>query len=418
MPFYIVEYPREYSMRRLKRLAELSALLIAFVCGAGLIARGQSVPHYRVDPSFPKEMPHNWIMSHVEHLFVDANDHIWVFQEPNIVQPEEAGLAQKPPLSECCIPAPAVIEFDSEGNTLNAYGPGVTPGWPTGATGVLWIDKKGNFWTTGGGRRPGAHVPRPETADTQIPWNRRVIEISKEGKILLEIGRVVTGPEYGHADNQDTSLLFTAGGVQFDEDAHEVYISDGYINRRIVVYDSDTGKFKRGWGAYGMPLSEIKNATFDDDPVHGRPVNLGQDYNPANPPEKQFRGPLVGLRLSNDGLLYVSDREDDRVQVFTKQGKFVKEFIIAPKTLDEGSPMDLAFSSDPQQKYLLVGDGSNNIVWILNRGDGSVVTTFGHRGHNAGQFSYLHAIDMDSHGNIYTGEVKYNNRIQKFVPVK
>ena len=144
-------------------------------------------------------------------------------------------MKQNPPLSECCIPAPAVLEFDTEGNVLNAYGPGVTPGWPAGANGVLWIDKKGNFWTTGGGRRPGAHVPRPESAGTQIPWNRRVLEISKEGKILLEIGRVVTGPEYGKADNQDTSLLFTAGGVQVDEDAHEVYISDGYINRRIVV---------------------------------------------------------------------------------------------------------------------------------------------------------------------------------------
>jgi DNA-binding beta-propeller fold protein YncE len=163
-----------------------------------------------------------------------------------------------------------------------------------------------------------------------------------------------------------------------------------------------------------MPLSEIENTTWPDSVDTGRPINFGQDYKLSDPPSKQFRGPLT-IRLSDDGFVYVGDEENDRIQVFTAEGKFVREFFIAPKTLDEGSVMDVALSHDPQQRYLLVADGSNQVVWVLNRKDGSVVTRFGHRGHSAGQFSYLHAVDADSHGSIYTGEVKYNYRIQKFV---
>lgn len=198
-------------------------------------------------------------------------------------------------------------------------------------------------------------------------------------------------------------MLGGASSIQVDEKAREVYLADGYLNRRVVVYDSQTGAFKRGWGAYGIPLGEIGNSKLTD------------HYDPSASPSKQFRGPVVGLRISGDGLVYVGDAGNDRIQVFTKQGKFVKEFFVAPRTLGEGSVTALAFSKDPNQKYLFVADGENSVIWILNRNDGTVLKKIGHRGHDSGQFSNLHALDVDSHGNVYTGEVKYNNRLQKFV---
>lgn len=396
-----------------KTSVTLSGLLIAFSCVICAAAPGQNFPHYRVDPSWPKELPNNWIMAHVQSIIVDKDDHIWVFNNPHDTQRDEAGLAQEPPLSECCIPAPAVLEFDAKGNVLKSWGgPGYVRDWPAAEKG-LWVDKMANVWVTGS-QNSGSHVPRPGSRN--VVMDRSALKFTSDGKLLLEIGHPSAEP----VNNQDTTLLGGVSSIQVDEDAHEVYFADGYVNRRVVVYDSETGVFKRGWGAYGIPLKEIPNFTPKDSVDTGRPVNYGQsdEYDPSAPPSKQFRGPLVGLRLSVDGLLYVSDRENDRIQVFTKQGKFVKEFFVAPKTLDEGSVMDIAFSRDPKQKYLLVADGSNNVVWVLNRNDGSVVTKFGHRGHNAGQFSYLHTLDMDSHGNIYTGEVKYNNRLQRFIPEK
>jgi hypothetical protein len=386
--------------------------LLAMVVGPGfaVLLLGQSIPRYRVDPFWPKELPSNWMLGSIDHLFLDQDDHVWVFHQPGLLQRDQAGLAQDPPLSECCVPAPTIIEFDSDGNVLKSWrGPTAAPHWPAGA-GPIGIDSNKNIWMTASGRRPGIHVPRPE-AKNRPYGGGDLLQFSLAGDLLLEIGR--NPRDSGASNNQDTGMFGVPTGVQVDERAHEVYVADGYTNRRIVVYDSVTGAFKRGWGAYGMPLSQIENVDYEDNPEIVRPINLGQDYNPDAPPPKQFRGAMI-VRLSNDGLVYVGDEENDRIQVFTTQGKFVKEFFVAPRTLDEGSVMDVALSRDPKQKFLIIADGSNNVVWVLNRNDGSVVTKFGGRGHNVGQFSYLHAVDTDSHGNIYTGEVKYNYRIQKF----
>jgi hypothetical protein len=385
-----------------ERRAKLTVNFFALILGCSLCSaiHAQNSVRYHVDPSWPKQLPNNWILGHVESVIVDKDDHIWVLHFTGSIPRDEAGLAQQPPLSECCIPAPAVLEFDPQGTVLSSWGgPKYVPHWPAAEHG-MWVDKGENVWITGNWTTDlRVHPPGME----KVPADRNALKFSKDGKLLLEIGHPSMD---GVANNQDTNLLGGVSSIQVDDDAHEVYFADGYINRRIVVYDSETGKFKRGWGAYGMPLSEIENS---------KPKS---EYNPTDPPSKQFRGPLVGLRLANDGLLYVSDRENDRIQVFTKQGKFIKEFFVAPKTLGEGSPMMLAFSRDPQQKYLFVADGSNNVVRILDRNDGSELGAFGHRGHNAGQFSYLDGIDIDSHGNLYTGEVKYNNRLQKFIPGK
>jgi hypothetical protein len=362
----------------------------------------QNVPRYKVDASWPKELPNNWILWNSTGLVIDKNDHIWVLHRPRQVSPPDAGAIQKPPISECCSPAPSVVEFDTQGNLLKSWGgPEYVPHWPILEHG-LFIDKAGNFWI-GGTFEAGANanllaapIPKPK----ELLGDRHVLKFSPEGKQLLEIGHPSNAP----TNNQDTSILGAPAEIFVDDVAHEVYIADGYQNRRIVVYDSNTGVFKRGWGAYGIPLSEVDN---------GRPAK----YDPAAP-AKQFRGSMVGIDISEDGLVYVADRGADRVQVFTKEGKFQKEFLIHSNTLGTGSVWGTMFSRDPKQKYLYVSDGVNGKIWILNREDGKEVGSIGHKGHQAGQFDQVERMALDSKGNLYVTEVAPNTRLQKFVPVK
>jgi hypothetical protein len=369
------------------------------ILSLGLTTRAQDPPRYKVDPFWPKELPNNWILGRVADIVVDKDDHIWILHSPSWVLRDEAGLAQNPPLSECCRPAPAVIEFDTEGNVLKAWGGrGYVPDWPTQEFGFA-VDKSGNVWIGGSWAEGFEANPQVVGPDRKDIWDRQVLKFNSDGKLLLEIGHPTKAPP----NNQDTSILGGVSGITVDDAAHEVYFADGALNKRVVVYDSDTGKFKRGWGAYGIPLSEIDNTA--------KPPR----YDPSAPPSKQFRGILDSIKISDDGLVYVADRTADRVQVFTKQGKFVQEIFVAPQTIGRGTAWTLSFSHDPKQKYLLVGDGADCVIWILNRNDGTVVGKFGHRGANAGQFNFIRDMDMDSHGNLYTAEVNTNFRVQRFV---
>jgi hypothetical protein len=374
------------------------ALLVSLSCLTIPVgSKAQDVPRYKVDASWPKELPNNWILGRVGGIAVDKEDHIWVLHSPNWVLKDEAGAAQKPPLSECCIPAPAVLEFDTEGNVLQSWGGrGYVPDWPTQEMG-LEVDKDGSIWI--GGAWAANYNANPEVIppDRRELWDRQVLKFTPSGKLLMEIGHPTNAPQ----NNQDTTILGGPARVAVDESAHEVYIGDGFMNRRVVVYDSNTGAFKRGWGAYGIPLNEIGNSKLPP-------------YDPAAPPAKQFRGPVT-VRISNDGLVYVGDRTGDRVQVFTKQGKFLQEFSVAPKTIGRGSVWALGFSHDQAQKYLLVGDGGNCVIHVLDRSNGNEVGKFGHRGYNAGQFNFIQDLAMDSQGNLYTGEVNTIYRVQKFV---
>ena len=193
--------------------------------------------------------------------------------------------------------------------------------------------------------------------------------------------------------------------IRLDEPAHELYASDAYLGGRVMVFDLDTLAFRRGWGAYGKPLSEI--STNDAD----------RAYIPGGPMPKEFKGHLT-LNISNDGLVYAADRNANRIQVTTKQGKFVKEFILAPNTGEGGSTGGVAFSPDKAQRFLYISDLTNNCIWFLNREDGKVIGKMGSAGQNGGQFFGLHMIAVDSKGNIYTGEVQNGERVQRFVPVK
>jgi hypothetical protein len=193
--------------------------------------------------------------------------------------------------------------------------------------------------------------------------------------------------------------------VRLDEPAHELYAADNYLGGRVMVFDMDTFQFKRGWGAYGHKLSEI---TTDD---------KDRAYTPGGPEPKEFRGHLT-LNVSHDGMVYAADRMANRIDVTTKDGKFVKEFVMAPWTGVGGSTGGVMFSPDKQQLFLFISDLTNNHIWFLNREDGKVVGQLGSMGQNAGQFYGLHMIATDSKGDIYTGEVFGGERVQRFVPVK
>jgi DNA-binding beta-propeller fold protein YncE len=368
---------------RILSIVPLLTLTITFVILSGGFpptTSAQDTPQYRVDPSWPQELPNNWIIGQVGGMAVDRDDHIWVLQRPASDTPDELGASQTPPRSMCCVAAPPVLEFDTQGHLLHSWGgPGEGFDWPKSEHGIC-VDNDGNVWITGSG-----------------PTDRQVLKFKADGHFLLQIGHPSSDPP----DSSRTDILGRPAGIEVDAQAHEVYIADGYMNKRVIVFDSDTGKFKRLWGAYG-------NTPNDADPGA---------YDPAAPLDKQFRNPVHCVHLSKDGFVYVCDRTNSRIQVFTKQGKFIKEFTVRPQTLGMGSVWQLAFSSDEQQKFLLVADGENNVIWTIRRDDGAVVGQTGRNGRNAGQFHWLHQLVADSHGNLYTGEVDTGKRIQKFVLV-
>jgi DNA-binding beta-propeller fold protein YncE len=333
-------------------------------------------PEFKVDPFWPKPLPNNWLIGQVSGVAVDSRDHIWIIHRPGSLNPDEAGAAQTPPLSVCCIPAPPVIEFDAEGNVIQAWG-GVGEGydWPGSEHGIF-VDKKDNVWIGGSG-----------TNDHQV------LKFSRDGSFLLQIGRA--GKTGG---SNDTELLGRPAEFDVDLEANEVYVADGYLNRRVIVFDADTGKYKRHWGAYGNKPNDNQ---------------LGP-YDPSAPPADQFRTPVHSVRIANDGLVYVCDRVNCRIQIFQKDGTFVEEVFIARNTRGPGSSWDLDFSPDAGQTSVYVSDGTNQRVWILNRQDLQSREFFGRSGRNAGQFHWVHSLAVDSKGNLYTGEVETGKRLQKF----
>jgi len=370
--------------RIFKVTTTLTTILVVF----GVLFTGirpafeQQPPTYEVDPFWPQELPDNQIMGAVGGLTVDSHDHIWVLQRPGSNSKTDLGAAQVPPISQCCFPAKPVMEFDTQGKLLQSWGgPGQGYDWPSSEHGI-YVDKNDNVWIAGAG------FSETEGQD------RHVLKFTRDGHFLMQIGHKSSDPY----DSSRTDILGQPTGIAVDEEAHEVYISDGYGNRRIIVYDSETGAFKRLWSAYGNKPDDAKQ----------------EPYTPDGWPPQQF-STVHAVHISNDGLVYVCDRGNDRIQVFTKQGKFMKEFPVRIQTLNPGSVWDLAFSSDKEQKYLFVADGQNNVVWILARSDGKILGSFGHHGRNAGQFHWLHGIASDSAGNLYTAEVENSKRIQKFL---
>lgn len=342
-------------------------------------AAGIEIPLFEVDPMWPKPLPNHWVQGWTVGVAVDSQDHIWVLHRPGSLEPAEKYGADK--LSDCCFAAPPVLEFDQAGNLLRHWG-GPGQGYDWASEHGISVDFKGNVWIGGGGDQ--------------------VLKFTQDGSFLLQIGK----PKMSSGSN-DTANLGSPTKVVVDAGTNEAYVSDGYRNRRVIVFDADTGAYKRHWGGYGKPPD-------DKDPYNSKPASVDKDYDPSKP-SKQFGRAVHSVTISSDGLVYVSDRTNDRVQVFKKDGTFLKETFIERETRGDGSAFDVAFSADRPQRYMYVADGSNNKVHILLRQTLQELATFGDGGRQPGQFYAIHSIATDSKGNIYTVETRRGQRVQKFV---
>ena len=381
-------------------------------------SKGGQVPIFEVDPFWPKTMPNNWVFGQTIGLGIDEKDQVWIIHRGNdpgnldrteyaYPPPQPAGpggggggapaAAPTPPartaggpapgitrVSECCLPAPPVVAFDQAGNVVHSWGgPTLHPDWPDSNHGIV-VDHKGIVWIGGNGQ-PDSHI----------------MKFTREGKFVGMFGkkgaRMVDGKPVANSNDMDN--FGRVAKIFIDPKANEAYVADGYFNKRVAVIDMDSGKIKRYWGAYGNKP--------DDSPL--------PRYEPKGELSKQFRTPVHCAEMSNDGQVYVCDRPNDRIQVFTKEGKFVMEKQLYPETLSDGSVWDIAFSRDPEQRFLYVADGANEHVYIVERKTLEVLTSFGTGGRQPGQFFGVHSIAVDSKGNIYTTETYTGKRLQKFV---
>jgi DNA-binding beta-propeller fold protein YncE len=335
-------------------------------------------PIFEVDPFWPKPLPDNWLLGSAVGVGVDSRDHVFVIHRRDSFNARnEIGAAADPPTGDCCVPAPNILEFAPDGTLANSWG-GAGEGfvWPQGNHGIS-LDHLDNVWIGG-----------------YVAGDSHVLKFTRDGRFLMQIG--VPGQE---VNSNSTTHFGRVAKIAFDRAANEAFLADGYGNKRVAVIDMNTGAIKRYWGAYG---------NRPDD------TNLGP-YDPDAPPAQQFRNPVHCAEPTHDGLVYVCDRPNNRIQVFRKDGTFVKEVFIAPRTRGDGAVWDIAFSRDPDQRFLYLADGKNMKVYILDRQSLEVLTSFGGGGRQPGQFYAVHSIATDSKGNIFTTETYEGKRIQKFV---
>jgi DNA-binding beta-propeller fold protein YncE len=395
--------------------AALLALLVVLFQSTTVLEKRAAVeaatnraPSFEVDPLWPKPMPNGWSLGQTIGVAVDAQDHVWIIHRQDTLEANEVHATTNPPIAKCCAPAPPVLAFDQQGNLVAHWGgKGQGYDWPVSNHGIT-IDYKGNVWIGGNGRgqAPGAARGQgggrgqaandeSQVGGTQGYFNdSMVLKFTQSGSFLMQIGK----PGQSKGSNDVENLRLPAKTF-VDKMANEVYVADGYGNHRVIVYDAETGGYKRHWGAYGNKPDDVA---------------LGP-YDPKAPPAQQFRNPVHCADLSNDRLLYVCDRANDRIQVFKTDGTFVKEAFINKETLGSGSVWDITFSRDPQQTYLYVADGENRRVHILDRNSLELLTSFGEGGRQPGMFYGVHSIATDSKGNLYTTETYRGQRLQKFV---
>jgi DNA-binding beta-propeller fold protein YncE len=377
-----------FTLERKRKLVFVAALAAA-VAGLGVAqallqraaeAQGATVqaPIYEVDPLWPKPLPNNWLLGWTIGAWVDEQDNVWIIHRgAGGLHNNERGAELNPPIAECCRTAPPILVFDPAGNLVRSWGgPGPGYEWPESNHGVH-VDYKGNVWIGGNGQK-----------DAQI------LKFTKDGKFLLQVGHF--GKNGGSNDPENFGRV---AKIWVDPTTNEAYIADGYGNKRVAVIDADNGKMKRYWGAYGNKPDD---------------TNLGP-YDPAAAPAQQFRNPVHCVERSVDGLVYVCDRANDRLQVFKPDGTFVKEAFYAKNTRGAGSVWDIVFSKDPEQKFLMLADGQNERVRIIVRDTLEEIASFGDGGRQPGQFYGVHSIASDSKGNLYTTETYEGKRVQKFV---
>jgi DNA-binding beta-propeller fold protein YncE len=354
----------------------MKAILAAVLSLFATALHATDAPKFQVDPGWPKPLPNNWIMGQVSGIAVDTDDRVWVVQRPRSLTDDEKAATLSPPRSKCCAAAPPVMEFDQDGKLLRSWGgKGEGYDWPQNEHGI-YVDHKGFVWLAGNGENDG-----------------QVLKFTRDGKFVMQIGK-----QAPPTNSLDTSRLGRAANMTVDPDTNELYVADGYFNNRVIVFDADTGAFKRMWGAYGKPPTD----------------NKLPPYSPTAEPAQQFAN-VHCVRVARDGHVYVCDRGNNRVQVFRKDGTFVKELFVEKATLGPGAIWDLEVWPDQGETFLLNADGTNNEVRVLVRDTGATVGSFGRNGRMAGDFHWIHNLALDSKGNVFTAEVDTGKRTQKFL---
>ncbi len=350
----------------------------------GAVARAQAAPIFYYDPTWPNALPNLWKLGGVTGLAIDNNDDVWVYNRPNDAVAVERRAEPDTDIAVCCVRPPSMIHIDKHGNVIGSFDAPQGHGMAVDDDGFVYLGQ--------------------DTVRKYDPQTGRVVaEISKtpekeprEGEAEIAAFRRQHPPE--------TPMI--VGGleeIRIVENDNEMYVADNYVGGRVLVFNLETFAFKRGWGAYGKPLAEISL----DDADHA--------YTPNGAMARDFVGHLT-VNVSNDGLVYAADRRGNRIHVTSKQGEFLKEFVLAPNTGAGGSTGGIAFSPDAEQRYLYISDLTNNRIWFLNRDDGALVGHMGRMSDAGGLFYGLHMIAVDSEGNIYTGEVQNGERVQRFVP--
>jgi len=362
-----------------------------FVLAAGGLYLGQSQldvraqsqdmvegPILEVDPLWPKPLPNHWLLGATIGVWVDDDDLVWIIHRSSAtLHDNEKSAELDPVVSECCVGAPPILAFNQAGDLVHAFG-GVAEGfeWPESNHGIT-VDHQGYLWIGGNGEND-AHI----------------LKLTKEGEVVLQVGSLG-----GNAGSNDRENFGRVAELWVDPEANELYLADGYLNKRVAVLDNDTGEMKRYWGAYG---------NVPDDTPHG-------PYDPTAEPAQQFRNPVHCVEQPVDGLIYVCDRQANRLQVFNPDGTFVKEAFFGVNTLGSGAVWDIAFSRDPENRFIYIADGQNKRVRIVERETLEEIGSFGDGGRQPGQFYGVHSIATDSAGNVYTTETYEGKRVQRFL---
>jgi hypothetical protein len=363
------------------------------------------VPWFEVDPYWPKPLPNHWILAMTIGLDVDKNDNVWVFHRPQTLEMKESYATRGE--ADCCTAAPDVLEFDPAGKLIRHWGRDQVRGnghdWPTSNHGIT-VGPDGNIWL--GGNGAGQPLPPPGSAEQfaraaapaapPAPYaggvpkyhDSFILKFTPDGKYLGQIGKA--NASKGSLDTENVR-----GVAQIRFVGNEMILADGYGNKRVSVWDATTLKFKRMWGAYGKKP--------DDTPIPHYDVN-----------SPQFGNPMHCAQPSNDGLIYACDRTNNRIQVFKLDGTYISQTVLKPKTRGDGSAWEIAFSRDPEQKFMYVSDGANATVHVFDRRSMKELYWFGGGGRQPGQFYAVHSIVTNSKGDIYTTETYRGQRVQKF----
>ena len=360
----------------------------------------EGVPVFEYDPSFPSlPLPNQWIMGEHGGVDVDDDDNIWIIQRPWTVIGRELAAVNNEAM--CCRPAPPVIQFDYDGNVLGSWpdlrtfqaepGTAAGQGGTVGRNGATLFEAADGEYGEWGRREHTVYVDHNGFVWTTNDDSHIIYKFTQQGEFVLSIG--VQDVTRG---SNDTETLGRPAGLKVDSETNELFVADGYTNKRIIVFDAETGEYRRHWGAYGRP-----------------PQDIQLDYAPGDNPE-HFIGPVHGIDISSDHLVYVTDRRSDRYQVFELDGTFVEEVYVAPETLDAGSAYGLALSHEENNEFVYVNDGSNNRIWIVRRSTGETVGNFASYGRNGGQVLSAHRMAVDSQGNVYIAETR-GRRLQRFL---